>query len=191
MADDNNLPTDSKLMSALVNIFGPRPYGNEEAAIEAAISIGHRLHVRRQSPRYGSMESAGKSLAREMELVFADHYDPAWLWGRESWMTRRRAGPDLIAWTVDRNGRIVRGWRRNKLDRTAGGAYHPWGDRFCPCEAAWLPLVVPGRISFPAYPFLCVETGRTDPGVPGDLAQAAATVERLKALRLQQRGGQR
>jgi hypothetical protein len=170
--------------------YDPRPYDNEEAAIEAAISIGHRLHVQGGSVRYGAWESPDKSLAREVELVFADHYDPAWLWGRESWMTRRPSGPDLIAWTVDEGGHIVRGWRRNKLDRTAGGAYHPWGDRFCPGEAAWLPLVVPGRISFPAYPFLCIETGRTDPRMPGDLAQAMATVERLKALRPQRQGGQ-
>lgn len=178
------------IITTLTNIFGPSTFDLEATAIKEAISIGRPLHLERESPRYGSMESADKSLAREVKLVFADHYDPAWLWGRESWMTRHRAGPDLIAWTVDRGGRIVRGWRRNKLDRTTGGAYHPWGDRFCPGEAAWLPLVVPGRISFPAYPFLCVETGRTDSWMPGDLAQAKATVERLKALRLQQQRGQ-
>ena len=150
--------------------------------IESAITFGHGLCGRNGFRRvnkhcgYLEEESERDALAREARLIFADHYQPDWLWGRESWCTRKPADADLIAWTVDGNGRIVRGWRMNSLDRAATSLYHPHGDRFCPIEAAWLPSVQVGEISLPAYPFLVVASGSTDP-------EAIATVQRLNVLR--------
>ena len=149
-----------------------RKSSDARKAIDAAITFGYGS---REPGWYGDGIHR-KSLSREVELVYAEHFQPDWVWGREYWMARKPKGPDLIAWTVDKGGRIVRGWRRNRWDRAADTVYHPHGDRFCPIEAAWLPLVRVGEISFPAYPFLAVAPGSTDP-------EAIATVRRLNALR--------
>lgn len=158
-----------------------KDYEHKLAEIEAAITYGHSLRVGgfRRYFRSGE-ESAAKSLSREVRLVLSPEWEadwrPDWLWGREWWMTNRRvSGVELIAWTVDQNGRIVRGWTRHS---TSGeyGAYDTPGKRHCPCEAAWMPSVAPGQISFPAFPFVRLRDGDTNPKV-------AETVSNLLAIR--------
>jgi hypothetical protein len=90
-------------------------------------------------------------------------------------MTRRNCYPRLIAWTVDRSGRIVRGWTRH-FTQSETDAYCTPGRLSCPCEATWLPLAGPGLVSFPAFPFLRQLDGDTDPRV-------LQTVNNLLAIR--------
>lgn len=152
--------------------------------IAAAITFGQPLSSKRGMRRRTRVELGGydfesqeRALAREVEFVRASHLQSDWLWGREQWMTQRCNSLDLIAWTTDRCGRIVRGWRRTRRDRQIGGecAYHPAGYS-CPIEAAWLPSVMPGEFSFPAFPFLHLLQGGKD-------AAARATVDALWAMR--------
>ena len=148
--------------------------------IHDALTIGtiHRVIGRpRWRRKYDGPEPWYESLAREVRLVKPAGWTDDWLWGREIWETRRSGGwaDQLIAWTEDKNGRIVRGWYRHKtLDESR--AYDTPGDRSCPGEGAWMPSVLPGLLSFPAFPFLLHLDGYPDPRV-------AETVNNLLAIR--------
>jgi hypothetical protein len=133
-------------------------YQRRLAEIESALAGYCSLHciygTRRWTgaSRYygGHEESAASALAREVRLL---HCERPWPWGREYWMTRRSEGHfPLIAWTEDKNGRIVRGWKRH-LGKDEVDAYDTPGNRSCPIEAAWIASVAVGRPSFPAFPF--------------------------------------
>lgn len=121
-------------------------------------------------------ESEEDSLKREVRVVYSTDFRDEWLWGREIWLTRRSDRQDqLIAWTEDRSGRIVRGWYRHKTEDEAR-AYDTPGSRSCPGEAAWMPSIGAGLISFPAYPFQLRRDQHDDPRV-------AETVNNLQAIR--------
>ena len=146
--------------------------------IKGAITYGSDLgwlYGQRRIGRYGE-ESEVESYSREARLVHSPDWRPEWQWGRESWITRRdQTSFHLIAWTVDRAGRIVRGWVRHK-SADEERAYNTRGYCSCPREAAWMPSVAPGEISFPALPFLRKLDGDTDPRV-------LQTVTNLLAIR--------
>tara|TARA_B100001964_G_scaffold122486_1_gene135828 strand:- start:331 stop:930 length:600 start_codon:yes stop_codon:yes gene_type:complete len=148
--------------------------------IEDAITIGSLHHVigrPRWRRKYNAFEPWYESLAREVRVVKPAGWSDHWLWGRELWLTRRSdAGAcRLIAWTEDKNGRIVRGWSRQNSANEAS-AYDTPGKRSCPGEGAWMPSVLPGQLTFPAFPFLLHMDGNPDPRV-------AETVRNLLALR--------
>lgn len=146
-----------------------------------ALTIGSLPHVigqPRWRRKYSGPEPWYESLAREVRLVKSAGWTDQWLWGRELWTTRRDAsgwGEHLIAWTEDKSGRIVRGWYRHHTADEAR-AYDTPGNRSCPGEGAWMPSVLPGLLSFPAFPFLLHMDGHPDPRV-------AETVNNLLAIR--------
>ena len=145
-----------------------------------ALTIGsfHRASGRpRWRRQYNGPEPWYESLAREVRVIKPAGWSDDWLWGREAWMTRRSGGwaDHLIAWTEDKNGRIVRGWYRHQT-ADESQAYDTPGNRSCPGEAAWMPSVLPGLLSFPAFPFLLHLDGHPDP-------RAAETVNNLLAIR--------
>lgn len=148
--------------------------------IKDAITVGH-LHRAHGQPRwrrkYNGPEPWYESLAREVCVVKPAGWTDDWLWGREAWMSRRTCGwgDHLIAWTEDKNGRIVRGWYRHQTANETQ-AYDTPGKRSCPGEAAWMPSVLPGLLTFPAFPFLLHLDGDPDPRV-------AETVRSLLAIR--------
>ncbi len=148
--------------------------------IRDALTIGELHHVMGQ-PRwrrkYDGPEPWYESLAREHRVVKPAGWTDDWLWGREAWMSRRSGGwgDHLIAWTEDKNGRIVRGWYRHQTDDESR-AYDTPGNRSCPGEGAWMPSVLPGLLTFPAFPFLLHMDGHSDPRV-------AETVRNLLAIR--------
>jgi hypothetical protein len=155
-----------------------KDYERRSQEIKQAITYGSALgwlYGQRRIGRYGELSEA-ESYDRETRLIFTPDWQPEWVWGRESWMKRRaNASTPLIAWTVDRSGRIVRGWTRH-LTASETQAYDTPGNRSCPREAAWMPSVAPGEISFPALPFVRQLDGDTDPRV-------AQTVNNLLAIR--------
>ena len=160
-------------------------YAAEEAAanhhehlkqqIKDALTIGQLHHVSgrtRWSRRYDDFEPWYESLAREVRVIKPPGWTDEWLWGRETWMKRRNSslGKFLIAWTEDKNGHIVRGWYRHRTaneNRTANEmrAYDTPGNRSCPNSGAWMPSVLPGQLTFPAFPFLLHLNKDPDPRV--------------------------
>jgi len=135
----------------------------------------HSVFGRRRSNRYGS-DSEDKALSTEVILNFnPEHAHHGCLWAREYWATRRNDfSRALIAWTADKNGRIVRGWYRD-LTPSEFKAYDTDGDRSCPIEAAWLNSIRIGYPSLPALPFQMNLDGHQG---------AAACVRRLVAAEL-------
>ena len=125
---------------------------------------------------FGNEESETDTLAREVSFhVNPDHAHHGCLWGREYWQRRRNDNHHpLIAWTADKNGRIVRGWKRH-LTRSEFDAYDTDGDRSCPIEGAWMNSIRIGCPSLPALPFQLNLDGN---------AEAAACVQRLIAAGL-------
>lgn len=120
---------------------------------------------------FGGEESESAALAREVSFhINPDHVHYGCLWGREYWQQRRNDNHHpLIAWTADKNGRIVRGWKRH-LTLNEFEAYDTAGNRSCPIEAAWMNSIRVGFPSLPALPFQ-----RNLDGSP----QAEACVKRL------------
>lgn len=150
------------------------------AALDGFCSLhsvyGSRRH-RASRYGYGHQESESDALAREVSLHFNDDYRHLGLtWAREYWQTRRtdRSHNPLIAWTADKNGRIVRGWHRH-LTPGEAKAYDTDGDRSCPIEAAWINSIRVGLPSLPALPFQMNLDGHE---------KAAACVRRLIAADL-------
>jgi hypothetical protein len=148
-----------------------------EQQIKDAITYGstHVVYGTRRWRKHGD-EPVRDSLAREVRVRHCPDFNPSWVWGREYWETRRDdSHHPIIAWTEDKNGRIVRAWRRH-LTASELRAYDTPGDRSCPIEAAWLPSVAPGLLSFPALPFVALMDGNKDPRV-------LETVRNLCAIR--------
>jgi hypothetical protein len=138
-------------------LIGPQPVfrihnSRIEQALDGFCSL-HSVYGRRRSNRYGS-DSEDKALSREATLHFnPDHAHYGCLWAREYWATRRSdSNHPLIAWTEDKNGRIVRAWQRH-LTPSEFKAYDTDGNRSCPVEAAWIASIRVGLPSLPALPF--------------------------------------
>ena len=144
--------------------------------IREAITYGcfhEHVHGMRRLKRHGEQREED-AYAIETRLVFGADWKPDFLWGREWWCTNRKQH-GLIAWTEDRNGRIVRGWARH-LTYMEWRSYDTPGDLSCPGEATWLPAAGPGLISFPAFPFQRFRDDVQDP-------QLLETIQNLRALR--------
>ena len=161
-------------------VFGPDRYQVMSDEIANALSVGglHSVYgTRRWSRRDIHQETEQESLDREVRVAYSPDFDSdAWVWGREWWITNRAGLSDrLIVWTEDRSGRIVRGWTRHKTESETR-AYDTPGDRSCPVEAAWLPSIEPGLVSFPAYPFQLLRDQHDHPKV-------AETVRNLLRIR--------
>lgn len=137
--------------------------------IEDALTIGQLHHVSgktRWRRKYNNFEPWYESLAREVRVIKPPGWTDEWLWGREIWK-KRRDGPLsklLIAWTEDSNGHIVRGWYRQQTI-SEKQAYDTPGNRSCPISSAWMPSVLPGQLTFPAFPFLLHLNKDPDPRV--------------------------
>ena len=162
------------------SVFGPDRYQLMLDEIASALGVGglHSVYgTRRWSRQNHHQETEQESLDREVRVVHSPDFDSdAWVWGREWWITNRAGLSDrLVVWTEDRNGRIVRGWTRHRTESETR-AYDTPGDRSCPCEAAWLPSIAAGVVSFPAYPFQLLRDQHDDPRI-------AETVRNLLKIR--------
>jgi len=78
-------------------------------------------------------------------------------WARERWGTNKqqiKKGRHLVSYTKTFAGhRIIRGFVRS-FSKTEIEAYETVGNKSCPCEAVWLPAVMAGYPSLPAFPFV-------------------------------------
>jgi hypothetical protein len=95
-------------------------------------------------------------LAKEVRIIRAPEAS-SYRWGREQFFTRKTTaqsfGRLLLAYSVDSAGRIIRGWYLTSLDQSPYGWYRKPGSG-CPCEAAWLGTIMPGRPSEPAILYM-------------------------------------
>ena len=77
-------------------------------------------------------------------------------WGREAFFRSKTGGMHprrlLVAYSVDAARRIVRGWYLSEFDQHPQGWYRE--NESCPCEAAWLATIAPGKPSEPAWLYL-------------------------------------
>jgi hypothetical protein len=120
-----------------------------------------RLHAPSWEPRNAD------ALAREVEVIHLPITSSRWpaggpLWAREQFCNRRRAG--MVAYSVDHQGRIVRGWFTNAGDQAAYkvGGFGQFGPVTAPIEAVALEYLQPGVPGIPAH--LLIGAQRDWPG---------------------------
>ena len=91
-----------------------------------------------------------RRLAAEVRVIWPCNFDRV-PWLRERFVNRRRDTPDLMAYTIDSRGRIVRAFyaRLNDLE-----AYARSASATCPIEAVDPLTIVPGQPAEPAHPKL-------------------------------------
>lgn len=127
---------------------------------------------RAHAPSWRARHAA--DLAREVAIIHLP-IDPArWpaggpIWGRERFCRRRR--PGLVAYSVDQQGRIVRGWFASPSDHAAYAAsgVGSFGPITCPIEAVALAHLQPGVPGIPAH--LLIGAARNWPGYRAALSR--------------------
>ena len=130
---------------------------------------GCHLHAPSWRPRHAA------DLAREVAIIHL-LIDPArWpaggpVWGRERFC-RRRDAANLLAYSVDQHGRVVRGWFATPRDVAAyaAGGVGMFGRLTCPIEAVALAQLQPGVPGIPAH--LLIGAQRGWPGYAEALAK--------------------
>lgn len=91
-----------------------------------------------------------RRLSAESAVVW--HCNPRYLpWLRERFVNRRRNAPELMAYTVDSRGRIVRAFYARP---ECLAAYARSASATCPIEAVDPLTIVPGQPAEPAHPKL-------------------------------------
>jgi hypothetical protein len=94
--------------------------------------------------------SHARLLAAESAVVW--NCDPSAIpWLRERFVNRRRDTPDLLAYTIDSRGRIVRAFYARP---ECLAAYASSSSATCPIEAVDPLTIVPGQPAEPAHPKL-------------------------------------
>jgi hypothetical protein len=94
-----------------------------------------------------------RRLSAESAVVW--HCNPRYLpWLRERFVNRRRETPDLLAYTVDTRGRIVRAFYARSECLLAYAEGFAAGRCTCPIEAVDPLTIVPGQPAEPAHPKL-------------------------------------
>lgn len=140
----------------------------EGGAVATFLPPGCHLHAPSWKPRNAA------ALAREVEVIRLPINPARWpaggpAWGRERFCHRRRVG--LVAYSVDHQGRIVRGWFTSPRDHaaySAGGA-GTFGPVTCPIEAVALEHLQPGQPGIPAH--LLIGAERDWPGYRAALSR--------------------
>ena len=114
------------------------------------------------------------ALALEVEIIRLPLNRVRWpaggpIWGREQFCQRRRDG--LVAYSVDQQGRIVRGWFTNAGDQAAYqvGGFGQFGPVTAPIEAVTLEHLQPGVPGIPAH--LLIGAERDWPGYRNALSR--------------------
>ena len=123
---------------------------------------GCHLHAPSWQPRHAA------ALAREVEIhrlpIDPSRWPPGGpIWARERFC-RRRTAAGLVAYSVDAQGRIVRGWFATPTDHAtyAAGGFGAFGPITCPIEAVSLEHLQPKQPSIPAH--LLIGAQRNWPG---------------------------
>jgi len=94
-----------------------------------------------------------RRLSAESAVVW--HCNPRYLpWLRERFVNRRRETPDLLAYTVDTRGRIVRAFYARSECLLAYAEGFAAGRCTCPIEAVDPLTIAPGQPAEPAHPKL-------------------------------------
>jgi hypothetical protein len=94
-----------------------------------------------------------RRLAAEVRVIWRSNFDRV-PWLRERFVNRRRDAPELMAYTIDSRGRIVRAFYARSECLLAYAEGFAAGRCTCPIEAVDPLTIVPGQPAEPAHPKL-------------------------------------
>ncbi len=117
-----------------------------------------RLHA----PSWAACNAA--SLSSEVELIRLPIDPDCWPDGGPIWARERfcnRLSPGLVAYSIDKRGRIIRGWFTNPRDIAAyaAGGCGQFGPITCPIEAVSLQHLRVGKPGIPGHLLIGAEKG--------------------------------